>query len=198
MWEELLPPLIIGVLVIIFYIVSWSKNKEKTLKAIKKSLRLFIITLPIFFFALILMGLLLNEYILPPDWVYNTLGPYSQSGLNGIFIGTMMGFPLPGPRYAIYPIANALYWTGIDLCPTPPCPGLGAGLGMIGALICSQQIIDVPEGMFIEIKMMGWKFFAYRTLTAVIVVFMAGVIIEFVFQPTGFIPPDIPPLPLVT
>ena len=185
MWEELLPPLIIGVLVIILYVISLSKNKEKTKKAIRKSLKIFIITLPIFFFALILMGLLMNEYVLPPAWVYTTLGPYSNSGFNGIFIGTMMGFPLPGPRYAIYPIANALYWTGGGA-------GLGAGLGMIGSLICSQQIIDVPEGMFIEIKMLGWKFFAYRTFTAVVVVFMAGVIIEFLFQPTGFIPPNIP------
>ena len=185
MWEELLPPLIIGVLVIIFYLISWRKNKEKTKKAVRKSLKIFIITLPIFFFALILMGLLMNEYVLPPAWVYTTLGPYANSGFNGIFIGTMMGFPLPGPRYAIYPIANALYWTGGGA-------GLGAGLGMIGSLICSQQIIDVPEGMFIEIKMLGVKFFAYRTFTAVVVVFMAGVIIEFLFLPTGFIPPNIP------
>ncbi len=179
MWEELLPPLIIGILVVVFYAISLKKDKEKTKKAVRKSLRLFIITLPIFFFALILMGLLMNPYVLPHDWVIEVLGPYQDSGFQGIFIGTMLGFPLPGPRYAIYPIANALYHSG-------------AGLGTIGALICSQQIIDVPEGMFIEIKMMGTKFFAYRTLTAVIVVFMAGVIIEFLFQPTGFIPPNIP------
>ena len=179
MWEELLPPLIIGILVIILYIYSLTKNKEKTVKAVKKSLRLFIITLPIFFFALILMGLLMNDTILPPTWVSDTLGEYATSGFDGIWFGTLMGFPLPGPRYAIYPIANALFWKG-------------GGLGMIGALICSQQIIDVPEGMFIEIKMMGWKFFAYRTFTAVVVVFMAGVIIEFLFQPTGFIPPNVP------
>ncbi|MFX1297332.1 MAG: hypothetical protein ACFFD2_21065 [Promethearchaeota archaeon] len=189
MWEELIPPLIIGILVIILYIISLKKNKEKTKQAVRKSLRIFIVTLPIFFFALILMGLLMNEHVLPPEWVTNVLGPYQSSGLQGIFIGTMMGFPLPGPRYAIYPIANALYWVGteeyVEL-------GTGAGLGMIGALICSQQIIDVPEGMFIEIKMMGKWFFAYRTLTAVIVVFMAGIIIEFIFLPTGFIHPRIP------
>jgi len=179
MWNELLPPLIIGILVIILYLISFKKSREKTKSAAKKSLYLFIITLPIFFFALILMGLLMNEYILPPDWIVSTLGPYANSGFKGIFIGTMMGFPLPGPRYAIYPIANALY-SG------------GAGLGMIAALICSQQIIDVPEGMFIEIKMMGWRFFAYRTFTAIVVVFMAGVIVEFMFLPTGFIPPNIP------
>ncbi len=181
MWNELLPPLIVGILVIILYLISFRKSKEKTKAAIKKAIRLFIITLPIFFFALILMGLLMNDYVLPPDWVVNTLGPYANSGFKGIFIGTMMGFPLPGPRYAIYPIANALYVNG-------------AGLGMIAALICSQQIIDVPEGMFIEIKMMGWRFFAYRTFTAVVVVFMAGVIAEFLFQPTGFLPSNIPVL----
>ncbi len=179
MWEELLPPAIIGILVAIFYTISALKSGEKTKKAFFKSLRLFGVTLPIFFFALILMGLLMNDYILPSDWVINVLGPYQNSGFQGIFIGTMMGFPLPGPRYAIYPIANALFQSG-------------AGLGTIGALICSQQIIDVPEGMFIEIKMMGTRFFAYRTFTAVVVVFMAGVIIEFLFQPTGFVPPNIP------
>ncbi|HUX99559.1 MAG TPA: hypothetical protein VMV49_08405 [Candidatus Deferrimicrobium sp.] len=179
MWNELLPPLIIGIIVIILYMISLNKDKEKTKKAVKKSIKLFIITLPIFVFALILMGLLLNDYVLPPTWIQSVLGPYQDSGLQGVFIGTMLGFPLPGPRYAIYPIANALYHSG-------------AGLGTIGALICSQQIIDVPEGMFIEIKMMGTRFFAIRTMTAVIVVFMAGVIIEFLFLPTGFIPPNIP------
>ncbi|MHA1650312.1 MAG: permease [Candidatus Helarchaeota archaeon] len=174
MWEELVPPLLIGILVIVFYIISYKKNKAKTRIAIKKSLRIFIISLPIFVVALMLMGLLMNDYVLPPEWIQNTLG--SQTGVQGIFIGTMLGFPLPGPRYAIYPIANALYWKG-------------AGLGTIGALICGQQIIDVPEGMFIEIKMMGTRFFAYRTLTAVIVVFMAGCITEIVFW---FIPHGIP------
>ena len=191
MWEELLPPLIVGIMVIVLYLISLSKNREKTRLAIKKALKLFLISLPIFFFALILMGLLMNEYILPPSWVQETLGSFDNSGLQGIFIGTMMGFPLPGPRYAIYPIANALYWAA-----GPENPGMGAGLGMIAALICSQQIIDVPEGMFIEIKMMGWRFFAYRTLTAVIVVFMAGVIVEFLFWPTGpiyLIPPYVVP-----
>ena len=174
MWEELLPPLIIGIITFIFYLISFNKNREKTKTAIKKSLRLFVISLPIFVVALILMGLLMNDSVLPPEFVSSTLG--SQTGLEGILFGTLLGFPLPGPRYAIYPIANALYWKG-------------AGLGTIAALICGQQIIDVPEGMFIEIKMLGTRFFAYRTLTAVIVVFIAGCITEVIFW---FIPHGIP------
>lgn len=184
-WEEFLPSIIIGIIVLVLYTISLTKDKEKTKQAIKKSLRMFILSLPLFFFALVLMGLLMNPEVLDPNWIFSNLGPYDISGFKGIFIGTMLGFPLPEPRYAIYPIANALYWIA-------GTPGAGAGLGMISALICGQQIIDVPEGMFIEMKMLGWRFFAYRTLTAVVVVFMAGVITEFLFQPTGFIPPNIP------
>ena len=167
MWEELLPPLIIGIIVVVFYIYSWSRDKSKTKIAVRKSLKIFLVSMPIFVFALILMGLLMNDYIMPPEWVEQVLGPFDTSGLQGIFIGTMLGFPLPGPRYAIYPIANALI-------------AKHAGMGTIAALICGQQIIDVPEGMFIEIKMMCTRFFAFRTLTAVIVVFMAGVLTEII------------------
>lgn len=160
---ELLPPIILGGLAIVLYLISLKKNREKTIKAVRKSLKIFITALPLFAVALILTGLFYSDLILPPHFVEQVLG--TSAGLMGILIGTLLGFPMPGPRYAIYPLSAVLLTKG-------------AGVGTITALIMGQQIIDVPEGCFIEIKYFGVKFFAVRTLISVLVVFTSGVIAE--------------------
>ncbi|NHI92179.1 MAG: hypothetical protein EAX96_06715 [Candidatus Lokiarchaeota archaeon] len=160
---ELLPPIILGGLAIVLYLISLKKDKEKTKKAIKKSLKIFITALPLFAVALILTGLFYSDIIMPPYFVEQVLG--TSAGLVGILIGTLLGFPMPGPRYAIYPLSMVLLQKG-------------AGVGTITALIMGQQIIDVPEGCFIEIKYMGTKFFIIRTIISVLVVFTSGVIAE--------------------
>ncbi|MHA1799266.1 MAG: hypothetical protein ACTSVY_12545 [Candidatus Helarchaeota archaeon] len=161
----LLPSIILGGLVIILYLISLNKDKEKTVNAIKKSLKIFITALPLFTVALILTGLFYSDIIMPPHFVETVLG--SEAGIIGILIGTFLGFPLPGPRYAIYPLSAVLLQKG-------------AGVGTITSLIMGQQIIDVPEGCFIEIKMMGTRFFLIRTLISVFVVFISGVIAEII------------------
>ena len=171
-----IPAIILGIIAFLAYLYSNTKSKEKTVRAVKKALKIFITALPIFVVALMLTGLFYSPYIMPEWWVRSILG--SQSGFLGIWIGTLMGFPMPGPRYAIYPLAQVLLLKG-------------AGYGTIGALICGQQIIDVPEGCFIEMKMLGARFFIVRTLISVAVVFIAGVIIEIIYAILiffGFVP----------
>ena len=160
---ELLPPIILGGLAIVLYLISLKKDREKTIKAVRKSLKIFITALPLFAVALILTGLFYSDAIMPPHFVEQVLG--SSAGLMGILIGTLLGFPMPGPRYAIYPLSAVLLQKG-------------AGVGTITALIMGQQIIDVPEGCFIEIKYLGVKFFVIRTLISVLVVFVSGLIAE--------------------
>ena len=173
---ELIPAFILGGLAAALYLVSYFKDKDKTKTAVKKALKIFVTALPLFAVALILTGLFYSDYIMPPHFVESVLG--TSSGLLGILIGTLMGFPMPGPRYAIYPLSAVLY-------------SKGAGIGTLTALIMGQQIIDVPEGCFIEIKMMGWRFFGIRTLISVAVVFTAGVIAELLSWVIIF---NIPPL----
>jgi hypothetical protein len=61
------------------------------------------------------------------------------------------------------------------------------------ALIVSQQLIDVPEGCFIEIKYLGTKFFLVRLAIAIVTTIVAGYMAVLVH---GFIPlyiPDVTP-----
>ncbi len=142
---------IVGIVVLFFYLWSIKKDRTRTLQAFKKSIKFVLKSLPLFFLAVLLIGFM-KEVLLPnEEAIFDAFG----SAGTGILWATLLGFLLPGPRYAIYPLAE-LMLVG------------GASIGSVMALIASQQLIDVPEGCFIEIKYLGSKFFMARLIIAVL------------------------------
>jgi uncharacterized membrane protein YraQ (UPF0718 family) len=152
------------------YAYTIIKDLEKTKLAVIKTFKVMISTFPFLIAALMLVGLF--KILLEPQLVVDLLG--EQQGIMALVIATFIGFPLPGPRYAVYPLARQLY-------------DYGASVGVVAAIICGQQIIDVPDGFILEIKLLGWRFFAIRTVIAVIVVFLEGLLVSivFIFLPHG-------------
>ncbi|MHA1945507.1 MAG: permease [Candidatus Hodarchaeales archaeon] len=162
---ELKLELLLIIFVIVgLYLLSLKKDLGKTKIAIRKSLNIMLMTTPFLIAALVLMGLF--SVLIEPQMVKDLLG--EEQGLSAYVIATLIGFPLPGPRYAIYPLIQELI-------------NDGASIGVAATIISGQQIIDVPEGFLLEIKLLGWRFFIIRTISAVIIVFLLGLIIGTIF-----------------
>jgi uncharacterized membrane protein YraQ (UPF0718 family) len=169
--------LIVGFVVLAFYAWSARKDWNRTVQAFKRSGRFIVKSLPLFFLAVILIGFI-QVVLLPDD---EAVLMFFGQAETGILWGTLFGFLLPGPRYAIYPLAEIILNTQ------------GATVGAAMALIVSQQLIDVPEGCFIEIKYLGTKFFLARLAIAIVTTIVAGYMAVLVH---GFIPlyiPDVTP-----
>jgi uncharacterized membrane protein YraQ (UPF0718 family) len=154
---------IVGIVVLVFYLWGWSKNKERTRLAFKKSGKFVLKSLPLFFLAVLLIGFM-KEVLLPNE--ESILAAFGTANI-GILYATILGFVLPGPRYAIYPLAEVILMGG-------------GSVGAVMALIASQQLIDVPEGCFIEIKYLGTVFFGARLVIAVLTTFAAAYLALFV------------------
>ncbi len=148
---------VVGIIVLIFYIYGWRKDKKRTVQGIKKSGKFVIKSLPLFFLAVLLIGFM-KEVLLPDQ--QSVIDAFGNADV-GILYATLLGFILPGPRYAIYPLAEFILVSG-------------GSIGSVMALIASQQLIDVPEGCFIEIKYLSTKFFAARLVIAVITTIAAA------------------------
>ncbi|NHJ12688.1 MAG: hypothetical protein EAX95_03390 [Candidatus Thorarchaeota archaeon] len=159
---------IVGLVVLVMYIWGVRKNRDRTAKAIRKSGRFVIKALPLFFLAVLLIGFM-KIILLPNNQVI--LDAFGNADL-GILWATLLGFLLPGPRYAIYPLAKEILV-------------VGGSIGAVMALIASQQLIDVPEGCFIEIKYLGSWFFLARLVIAILTTFAAGYLAMIV---NSFIP----------
>ncbi len=148
---------IVGVFVLVFYLWGWRKDKERTIRGFKKSGKFVIKSLPLFFLAVLLIGFM-KEVLLPDQ--QTVLDAFGNENI-GILWATLLGFVLPGPRYAIYPLAEYILVAG-------------GSVGSVMALIASQQLIDVPEGCFIEIKYLSMKFFGARLIIAVLTTIAAA------------------------
>ena len=154
--------------ILIIYLISFLKNIEKTLSALKIAIDHLKKGLPIIFAAMLITGVL--YVLIKPDFIKLYLS--ESSLITGILIATLLGYLFPGPRYIIYPVAKFLLLKG-------------AAISVVLVLIFSQQLIDVPDGMFIEIKMLGWRFFIIRLIVATAVCIIAGLLGELILRAIG-------------
>ncbi|MFW9907409.1 MAG: hypothetical protein ACFFEF_02435 [Candidatus Thorarchaeota archaeon] len=165
---------IVGIAVLIFYIWGALKDKDKTIRGVKKSGKFVVKSMPLFFLAVLLIGFM-KEVLFPDE--QTVLNIFGNADI-GIFWATLLGFVLPGPRYAIYPLAEFILMAG-------------GGVGSVMALIAAQQLIDVPEGCFIEIKYLSSKFFLARLVIAILTTIVAAYLAILVnsFYPLWTAPP---------
>jgi uncharacterized membrane protein YraQ (UPF0718 family) len=114
----------------------------------------------------ILISIHLESFV-SSDLIYSLMG--EASGLFGIATGVFLGFILPGPRYAIYPIALVLLQNG-------------AGIAPIASLFFAQQMLTFPDGTLLELKFMGTKFTVWRFLVSLLASGLGGVIVAWILS----------------
>jgi uncharacterized membrane protein YraQ (UPF0718 family) len=117
-----------------------------------------------------LFSILISIYIesfISQDLIYGLMG--DASGLVGIAAGVLLGLILPGPRYAIYPIALVLMQNGAAIAP-------------IVSLFFAQQMLTFPDGTLLEIKFMGVRFTIWRFLVSLIASGLGGVLVAWMLR----------------
>ncbi|QRN85724.1 permease [Clostridia bacterium] len=147
---------------IILLLVSFTKNKMKTKKALKKAWKAFENILPEFLAIILLVGLLLA--IINPELISKIIGP--SSGWLGVIIAAIVGAITLIPGFIAFPTA-ALLLEG------------GAGYMQIGAFISTLMMVGIVT-IPVEVKYFGKKLTIQRNILAFIFSFIVAIVISLV------------------
>ena len=103
------PTVVMGILALTLSILAYSKGKH--IVGIKSSLQMITEVLPLLVFAFIVAGMV--RTILPHELLSRWIG--AESGIKGIFIGTLAGAAAPGGSYVGLPIVASLLRSGASI-----------------------------------------------------------------------------------
>jgi len=158
----LIPTIIMGVLAVGLLFLTYQKGMHT--QALKISGNLFLQMLPLLFFALVVAGAI--QMLLPQETISKWVG--TESGLRGVFIGTILGGLAPGGPYVNLPIAAGLL-------------RMGASIGTMVAFLTGWSLIAVAR-LPMEIGLLGWKFSLIRITCVFFFPPIAGIIANALFS----------------
>ncbi len=147
---------------IIFLLISFRKDKKKTLIALKKAWKSFENLLPQLFSVLLIVGLMLS--VMNADVISKIIG--GDSGFLGVAIAATVGAITLIPPYVAFPTAAMLLQNG-------------AGYMQIGTFVSALMMVGIAT-LPIEMKYFGKKLTILRNVFAFIFSFIVGLIIKLV------------------
>lgn len=119
---------------------------------------------PLLIFAFIIAGTL--PLIIPRELIAQWIG--AESGVKGIFIGSVVGGLLPGgPAVSLPILAGFLH--------------VGAGVGTLVAMITGWSLLAFTR-LPLEVGIMGWKFTLIRLACTFLLAPLAGIIAQRLFS----------------
>ena len=144
-------------------LISFYKNKEKTIKALKVAGKTFINLLPITLIIIILVGFLMG--FVPPSQIEGFFG--QQSGILGILTISIIGALIHIPSLIAFPLAGSLLESG-------------ASISSVAAFITTLTMVGTAF-IPLEIKILGKKFALLRNglsfIVALLIALMMGLIL---------------------
>ncbi|SHN48540.1 permease [Desulfovibrio litoralis] len=140
-------------------VLSYSKNKEKTQVALKKSWKSFENILPQFLFILLIIGFILA--IIDAKTISLLLG--QESGFKGMVIAAIVGSITLIPGFIAFPLAASLL-------------SAGAGYGQIAMFVTTLMMVGIVT-LPLEIKFFGKNIAMKRNLFAFIYAVISSLII---------------------
>ncbi len=160
----LVPTLIMGIFVVILLIFGYSKGQGQHVAGLKAAYRMTIEILPLLILAFIVAGMV--QVLLPRELLSRWIG--EESGMRGIFIGTLAGGLTPGGPYVSLPLVAGLLRAG-------------AGVGTMVAFLTAWSLWAVAR-MPMEIGILGWKFTVVRFLCVFFFPPIAGFLAQTFFS----------------
>lgn len=139
---------ILYLVVAVFLVVSFFKDKSKTKKALRKAWKSFEHILPQFLTIILIIGMMLS--VVDNETISRFLG--SSSGILGVLIALFVGSITLIPGFVAFPLAAALL-------------NNGAGVAQIAAFISSLMMVGIVT-IPMEIKMFGKKVTVIRNISA--------------------------------
>jgi len=154
----LIPTIIMGVLAVVLTIIAHSKQQH--VDGIKTALDMTLEIAPLLIFAFIVAGMV--RVLLPHELLARWIG--EESGMRGIFLGTIAGALTPGGPYVILPLAAGILRAG-------------ASVGTIVAFLTAYSLLAVSR-LPMEVGFLGWKFALIRFLCVFLFPPIAGLIAQ--------------------
>ena len=159
----LIPTIIMAALAAIFLIIGYYKGQGQHITGIKSAMNMTVQILPLLIFAFIVAGMV--QVLLPQELISKWIG--AESGLRGIFIGTVAGALAPGGPYVSLPVAAGLLRSG-------------AGVGTMVAFLTGWSLWAVSR-LPMEVGILGWKFTLIRLASTFFFPPIAGLIAHLFF-----------------
>jgi uncharacterized membrane protein YraQ (UPF0718 family) len=147
-----------------FLIISFVKDKRKTLLALKKAWKSFENILPQFLSILIIIGIMLA--VLSPQVISGLIG--EKSGWLGMLISSLVGSVTLIPGFVAFPLASALLKSG-------------AGFMQIAVFISTLMMVGIVT-FPLEIKYFGKKTAILRNGFAFLFSFVVAIAIGVVLK----------------
>lgn len=145
-------------IVIILYLISFLKNRDKTKQALIKSAKSFESIMPQFLSVIFMVGFILTA--LSPETISKLLG--DKSGVVGVFIASIIGSITIMPTFVAFPTAALLLKNG-------------AGYTQVTALISTLMFVGVIT-FPMEAKFIGKRAALIRNL----IYFLYSILVAFV------------------
>jgi uncharacterized membrane protein YraQ (UPF0718 family) len=159
----LIPTIIMGALAAILLLIGYYKGQGQYVTGIKSAMNMTVQILPLLVFAFIVAGMV--QALLPQELISKWIG--TESGIRGIFIGTVAGALAPGGPYVSLPVAAGLLRTG-------------AGVGTMVAFLTGWSLWAVSR-LPMEVGILGWKFTLIRLASTFFFPPIAGLIAHLFF-----------------
>jgi len=150
------------IIAVVFLIVSYGKDKNKTKVALKKSWKAFINIFPAMAGVLALMGLILT--VLSPDIISKLIG--ERTGFLGMITTSIVGAVTLIPGFIAFPLANSLLERG-------------AGITQIAVFISTLMMVGVVTTP-LEANYFGKKETILRNTFSYVFSFVVALIIGMV------------------
>lgn len=159
----LIPTVIMGVLAAVLLFIGYYKGQDQHIAGIRSALKMTLEILPLLIFAFLVAGMV--QVLLPQQLISKWVG--AESGIRGIFIGTIAGALVPGGPYVSFPIAAGLLRAG-------------AGVGTVVAFLVGWSLWSVTR-LPMEVGILGWKFTLIRLASTFFFPPIAGLIAHIFF-----------------
>ena len=158
----IIPTLVLGLIAIGLLIYGHQTGVHS--QGLKNAFTMTLQILPMLFFSFIIAGMV--QVLVSPNAFLQWIGP--ESGIKGIFLGTITGAITPGGPFVSLPIVAGFIHSG-------------AGIGTMVAFITSWSIWAVMR-LPLEIGILGWEFTTVRLASSAILPILAGLIARFFFS----------------
>lgn len=152
------------VLAIGLLIVSFVKDKKKTIMALKKAWKSFENILPQFLTIILIIGIMLA--VLSPETISKLIG--QQSGWIGMIVASIIGSVTLIPGFVAFPLAAALLKSG-------------AGFMQIAVFISTLMMVGIVT-IPVEMKYFGRKVTILRNSLAFVFSFIVAIVIGVVLK----------------
>ena len=159
----LVPTVTMAALAITLLLIGYHKGEGQHVSGMRRAISMTVEILPLLFFAFIVAGMV--QTLLPRELLSKWVG--AESGIRGIFIGTVAGGLCPGGPYVSLPLVAGLLKSG-------------ASVGTMVAFLTGWSLWAVSR-LPMEFGILGWKFTTVRVASTFFFPPVAGFVAQWFF-----------------